>query len=518
MKRKKVLAKMAYMACMVVGSMMLFGTDARAAGNIAIDETNFPDAAFRQYVIDRIDADKDGYLSEQECDETLSINCYYVDVYGDNKIESLEGIEFFSNLEVLNCWGQQVKNLDVSKNKELKDLACGANELEELHLEENTKLRSLNCIQNQLTKLDVAVNVDLENIQCNENQLTELDVHNNTKLTGLRCGENQIETLDVSSAPNLKDLNCSNNKLTQLDLSENAELRMLEVAGNQLSSIDVSKSSNLEILDCHNNQLSSLDVSKNTKLYYLTTYGNPISTLDISNCNGLKQLMIIGEYTQADGVDYYRYYFEVNVAQELSYESDVKLITGSFKDIYESDWYKTAVGYVKDLKIMNGVSEDSFGPMIVLTREQFITVLYNMEGAPEIAFKQIFDDVKNEKDVWYASSVTWAAEKKITSGVGDGLFGTGKEITREQLATLLYNYAGQKDEFKLTVDETAIANFPDADQVSEWAMTGMKWAVTNGVMGGKTGKDGKNILDPKGKATRAECAQMIMNLKEKAVK
>ena len=66
----------------------------------------------------------------------------------------------------------------------------------------------------------------------------------------------------------------------------------------------------------------------------------------------------MGEHTQADGVEYYRFYYDDKVALELSYESNVKLITGSFKDIYESDWYKTAVGYVKEQKIMNGVSED----------------------------------------------------------------------------------------------------------------------------------------------------------------
>ena len=193
-------------------------------------------------------------------------------------------------------------------------------------------------------------------------------------------------------------------------------------------------------------------------------------------------------------------------------------VEDAFNDISAGEWYVSAVQFVFDYGIMNGVDKTYFGPKGVLTREQFITVLYNMEGSPDITFKQIFIDVKNEAGVWYARSVTWAAENGITSGVGEGLFGTGKEITREQLATLLYNYATQNDQFKLAVGEDAIANFPDAGQVSDWAITGMKWAVTNGVMGGKTGNDGQNILDPLGKATRAECAQMIKNLKENAVK
>ena len=140
-----------------------------------------------------------------------------------------------------------------------------------------------------------------------------------------------------------------------------------------------------------------------------------------------------------------------------------------------------------------------------------------MEGAPETEFKQIYGDV-TDPEAWYASAVTWASENKITSGIGDNKFGTGKEITREQLATLLYNYAQKKGEYNLDIDEKLIAGFPDAGKISSWASDGMKWAVTNGVMGGKSGKDGQKFLDPLGKASRAECAQMIMNLMQNATK
>ena len=188
-------------------------------------------------------------------------------------------------------------------------------------------------------------------------------------------------------------------------------------------------------------------------------------------------------------------------------------VTKVFTDIPKGEWFVNAVQFVYDQDIMKGVSDKTFGPKVVLTREQFITVLYNMEGAPKITFKKKYNDVTDSK-AWYAKPVTWAAENKITSGVGNNLFGTGEEITREQLATLLYNYAQQKKEYKLDIDADCITRFADAKKVSKWATTGMKWAVTNGVMGGKTG----NVLDPLGKATRAECAQMIMNLKKNAVK
>ena len=192
-------------------------------------------------------------------------------------------------------------------------------------------------------------------------------------------------------------------------------------------------------------------------------------------------------------------------------------VTKVFTDVKAGEWYVDAIQFVYDRKIMNGVSDNTFGPNGVLTREQFITVLYNLEGTPKITFKKYFNDVTDEKS-WYAKAVTWAAKNKITSGVGDNKFGTGMEITREQLATLLYNYAQKKDEYKLSIDKKAVANFPDAKKIDSWASEGMKWAITNGVMNGKKGKDGQLFLDPLGKATRAECAQMIKNLKEKAVK
>ena len=100
-------------------------------------------------------------------------------------------------------------------------------------------------------------------------------------------------------------------------------------------------------------------------------------------------------------------------------------VTKHFTDIPAGEWFVSAVQFVYDNSIMNGVSETSFTPGMTLTREQFITVLYNMQGAPKVEFKQIYDDVTDPK-AWYAASVTWASENKITSGIGNNLFGIGK--------------------------------------------------------------------------------------------
>ena len=190
-------------------------------------------------------------------------------------------------------------------------------------------------------------------------------------------------------------------------------------------------------------------------------------------------------------------------------------VTKVFKDVPADAWYVNAVQFVYDRSIMNGTSETLFSPHMILTRGQFVTVLYNMENRPDTKYnKKTFKDVK--EDAYYALPVMWAYENDITSGVGDGLFGPDQNITREQLATMLYKYAIVKN-YKTNINKKALNDYPDRTKVSDWATEAMQWAVTNGVMSGKADKNG-NILDPKGQASRAECAQMIKNLLEKAMK
>ena len=183
-----------------------------------------------------------------------------------------------------------------------------------------------------------------------------------------------------------------------------------------------------------------------------------------------------------------------------------------FTDVDKNQCYLRAVQFVFYNAIMNCTSDTKFAPGMILTREQFVTVLYNMEDRPSVDDAENFHDVK--KGEYYEKPVLWAKTNQITSGISETEFGVGNQIPRQQLVTLLYNYAKIKG-YDLTAKEDAISDFPDVEDVAEWAQTPVKWAVTNGVISGKKAQDGKNILDPEGKATRAECAQMIKNLKEK---
>ena len=193
---------------------------------IKIDENTFPDENFRAYILKKIDKDGDGYLSETEIAETTSITC------ADRSISSLKGIEYFVNVQLIDCSGYNLTQLDVSKNTALEDLLCSENNLTQLDVSENTALEVLYCSENNLTQLDVSKNTALEYLDCSENNLTQLDVSKNTALEYLDCSENNLTQLDVSKNTALEYLDCSENNLTQLDVSKNIYLRILSCDRN----------------------------------------------------------------------------------------------------------------------------------------------------------------------------------------------------------------------------------------------------------------------------------------------
>ncbi len=186
-----------------------------------------------------------------------------------------------------------------------------------------------------------------------------------------------------------------------------------------------------------------------------------------------------------------------------------KLVTDVFDDVKSTDWFVKPVQYVYDHGIMAGTNGGkSFSPNGKLTREQFTQVLYAYEGKPEVTNMSGFSDV--DPKAWYAKSVYWAKEKGITGGKPDGTFGVNENISRQDLAVMLYTYAKIKN-YDLTKNDNALDNFDDKGKVSNYAKDAMKWAVTQGVISGK----GNGKVDPIGNATRAECATMIMKLIEK---
>ena len=252
-----------------------------------------------------------------------------------------------------------------------------------------------------------------------------------------------------------------------------------------------------------------------------------ISSQAFSGCTSLKQVCFLGNAPVVDG-----YAFEnVNPSFEIQF-LEGKLgwtdstwngyktkkvskfsgdVVGIFDDVFPAEWFIGATQFVYDQGLMSGKELTLFAPNDIITRSEFVTVLYNKEKTPDIEYSGIFSDVEEAK--WYSKPISWAAKNNITAGIGDGKFGTKQTITREQLATMLYSYAKMSNRVG-TIKNDALNNFPDGNKVSNWANEAMKWAVSKGVMSGKGTSNG-TLLDPNGKATRAECAQMIKNYVEK---
>ena len=156
---------------------------------VAIDATNFPDGAFRQYVADNFDKDKDGALNQTERNAVKEIRI------SNSGCTSLQGLKYFSKLTDLFCSDNNLTELDVSENPELKRLICYNNSLTSLNLNKNTKLESLNCNKNKLTVLDLRENKSLSWLRCNNNCLTSLDLRNNPQIGDLQVGFQRYQIL-----------------------------------------------------------------------------------------------------------------------------------------------------------------------------------------------------------------------------------------------------------------------------------------------------------------------------------
>lgn len=176
-----------------------------------------------------------------------------------------------------------------------------------------------------------------------------------------------------------------------------------------------------------------------------------------------------------------------------------------FNDVSTNDWFASAVDYVTGKGMMNGTADNTFSPKANTTRGMVVTVLYRLENQPSTSAAS-FTDVAS--GAYYANAVAWANANGIVSGYGSGKFGPNDKVTREQLAAILYRYAQYK---KYDVSgANSLDGYTDVQSVSSYAVPALQWANAAGVVTGKSGSK----LDPKGNATRAEVAAMLMRFCE----
>lgn len=448
--------------------------------------------------------------------------------FGSNQLTELD-ISSNENLKELRCYRNPLMTLDLSNNPQLERLDCSGIELTELDVSKNPKLLSLDCAYNKLTELDVSRNPLLELIYCNDNQLTSLTLGKQEYLSEFDCSWNWLESLDVSQAPALIDLRCAVNLLKSLDVSKNTRLDDLDCFRNKIQTLNLDNNRQLISLDCGRNRLSALDTSHLTALeeFYcednvlalddfqldMAAYDKTFDSAHITDSDGLL-FDEDGYMVMQDGLDTAWYYYDTGNGNLLYAEVQRigKEYTITDVEAKPGNWKYDSVKYVTDREIMGGVGgSNQFLPDDKLSRSMFATVLYRAAGEPYVEYQPVFSDVPDGK--WYSKAILWANEQGIVSGYTDGSYGIDDNITREQIAKMLYLY-GASEGYDLEARE-ALDTFTDKEKVSAWAVDYIRWAVAAKMISGKPNGDGTYRLDPKGDATRAECAKMLMMFMER---
>lgn len=192
-----------------------------------------------------------------------------------------------------------------------------------------------------------------------------------------------------------------------------------------------------------------------------------------------------------------------------SQRPDSELPRQRFDDVPQNIWFASGVQFAAEQGLFTGVSANEFAPYDPMTRAMLVTVLHRLDGA-DASGTNSFTDVLNGK--WYTNAIAWASANGIVEGLSGNRFAPNAPITREQLAAILFRYAKACGyDVSARAELTAYA---DAAQVSTWASDAMRWAVAAGLISGRSGAQ----LAPKGEATRAEVAVILMNFVQKVVK
>ena len=339
--------------CLVMVFSLLPFT-ASAASATPIDEKNFPDPVFREYVLKVAGS---YYLTD-----TIVRQIEALDVSKDNikkvlgdraPITSLKGIKYLKYVRDLNCRYQELTTLDLELNMRverlncygnqltdlwlrptgtsLKYLNCGVNKLNALDLSKSSELTELYCNNSKLTALDLSANKKLQIISATSNNLTTLDVRNLPELTYLDLQANfDLKSIDVSKNPKLESLNLAQTGLTSLNVKNNRKLVELKVHCNQLTALDVRSNYLLKELACFENQITALDLSSNGALEYLGVSENPITELDLHPLSSLQDLycqkMQLKKLDVSRCTELQKLYCNDNQIETLDLRSNKKLV------------------------------------------------------------------------------------------------------------------------------------------------------------------------------------------------
>ena len=272
-------------ALLTLAMVLTFLPFSAFAANTEIDfnspdfKLNFPDEEFRRFLKECCDKNGDGKLDVDI--KSMTIPASYA-------IKRLKGIEFFEDLEKLDCHGIGLTELNVGKNFKLEELDCSQNQLKESYPILSSGLKKLNCSNNKLTYMNLGIlyGLNLEEVNCSNNEIRNIVMDSVGELVKFDCSNNDLMTLDVSQCFKLKELNCSGNQLMELDVSSQTQLKQLDCSKNKLTELNVKQNGGLTSLICNDNQLKTLDLSQNLSLSKLNCAKNRLACVDVTGISG----------------------------------------------------------------------------------------------------------------------------------------------------------------------------------------------------------------------------------------
>ncbi len=325
-------------------------------GSVTLNAANFPDEEFRAWLSDNcaVTSTSSGELTiKASTIKELDLR----DLYSEDSKRDLTGLEYFTNLEILDVNLVSLKSLDVSKNTKLKELYAEYCDLTSLDISNNTSLQELWCAGNTLSKLDTSKNTELKTLYCFNCGLPSLDVSKNIKLEDLECGANKLKTLDVSKCTELTVLECEGNLLTSLDTSKNTKLKVIYSSYNLMHpypflSEKVGSATAISSGTHTNSEGTSMQISvpyslgfsethyytATGKLYKLTVPAGATSTVKFNDTNADAKIFSEGNYKveNYDSIVFHSRYEGVDSGDDYIYgcESHVLANTGSVDKVY----------------------------------------------------------------------------------------------------------------------------------------------------------------------------------------
>ena len=421
-----------------VGYIKLLITDAvQTSEGVVLNSTSFPDATFRAYISDLTGVAESGMLTEENLLSVTSIDVHY------KGIASLQGIEHFTSLTELICYGNELTSLDVSNNTALTYLDCGDNQLSILDVTNNTSLNSLLCGYNQLMNLDVSNNIELTWLECNNNsQLSCVDLSNNTTLTRLLCSYSQLSCLDVSNNPVLTSLGCYDNivatstgsnlysipVLSGFDLSKvtafkvnNNDATLTVVNGRLIFRTSVLPRNITYKYNVDNSTVGKMDVNITITSIEVPNYDNTIYMDDMEVLSGTEAMLSVKMKNEvvAEGFEFDMYLPDgITVVQDedgfpevtLSTERTTSRKTNSFDAIFNADGSLRVLAASTNGSTISGNDGEVVQVKVAIADDL-------TEGDYTVCFKNIA--ISDENAVSYTSSMTTSTIKVNTYIVGD---------------------------------------------------------------------------------------------------